>query len=163
MLLYPVLTPGGIALYMPLIRRAEYPGVHSGQIGLPGGRLEDGEGFLEAALRECHEEIGVAPAAVEIIGELATLYVPPSNFEIHPFVGYVPFRPTWQPDPTEVAEVIEMPVSRLMDDGAKGEEVIARAEVAFHIHYYMVGAHKVWGATAIMLGELESRLRHALG
>src|SRR5688572_3947948 len=66
--------------YLALTRRPEYPGAHSGQISLPGGRREEPESLLETALRETAEEIGVLPETVAIVGQLSPLYTPPSNF-----------------------------------------------------------------------------------
>src|SRR5579864_8707575 len=83
-LLFPV---DGV-LTFPLMRRPEYEGVHSGQISLPGGSQEGGETFEQTALRETQEEFGVSEH-IEILGALAPVYVPPSDFEIHPLVGHV--------------------------------------------------------------------------
>jgi 8-oxo-dGTP pyrophosphatase MutT (NUDIX family) len=150
------------ALHFPLIRRNEYPGVHSGQIALPGGRREAGETFEQTALREAEEEIGVRREAVTILGALHPLYVPPSDFDIHPFVGYIPEHPTWRPDPYEVAELIETPLSAIIDDRIKGRTTLTRDDQSIEISFYNVGSHQVWGATAGILSELEGRLLVAL-
>lgn len=158
-----LLFPGdGGALHFPLIRRNEYPGVHSGQIALPGGRREAGETFEQTAQRETEEEIGVRPDQVRILGTLYPLYVPPSNFEIHPFVGYVAEHPVWRPDPYEVAELIEMPLASIIDDRIKGRTTISRGGQSMEIGFYSIGPHQVWGATAAILSELEARLLVAL-
>jgi 8-oxo-dGTP pyrophosphatase MutT (NUDIX family) len=149
-------------LYFPLMRRNEYPGVHSGQISLPGGKREGAETFEQTATRETEEELGIHARDVQIIGAMTPLYVPPSNFEIHPLVGYLPYRPAWKPDAHEVAEVLEVPLAVLLDDAAKGNETLDRSGLSFHIRYYHITGHKVWGATAIMLSELEMRLRGVL-
>jgi 8-oxo-dGTP pyrophosphatase MutT (NUDIX family) len=95
-----LLYPGaGERLHFVLIRRTEYPGVHSGQIGLPGGQREGEETLQQTALREAEEEVGARAAEVEVLGKLAPLYVPPSDFDIHPIVGYTPVRPAWRPSP----------------------------------------------------------------
>jgi 8-oxo-dGTP pyrophosphatase MutT (NUDIX family) len=154
-LLYPV---EGI-LTFPLMRRPEYEGVHSGQISLPGGSREGDETFEQNALRETREEFGVTDP-VEIIGALTPIYVPPSDFEIHPFIGYLPQRPVFTPQPTEVVEIIEAPLSLLFDEQAKGEDQRKRDDGGTWIFpFYRVGEAKVWGATAAMLSELETRLR----
>jgi 8-oxo-dGTP pyrophosphatase MutT (NUDIX family) len=157
-LLFP--SPGGLMLV--LIRRHEYEGVHSGQISLPGGKHEDTESFWETALRETDEELGIAPHRIRWMGNLTPLYIPPSDFEVHPFVGYTPDHPQWTPDPLEVAEVIEVPLSILFDDSLKRSEEVARNGVTFQMPYYAINGHKVWGATAIMLSELEGRLRQVI-
>lgn len=160
LLLYPV---DGV-LYFPLMRRPEYPGVHSGQISLPGGSREGYESPLENAIRELCEEFGICDGVnttVEILGELTTVYIPPSDFEVHPTIGYLPERPTFKADPVEVAEIIEVPLGLLFDPDAKGHESMFRPEsnMTLEVHYYKVGEYKVWGATAAILSELEHRLR----
>ncbi|HSD82904.1 MAG TPA: CoA pyrophosphatase, partial [Anaerolineae bacterium] len=99
----------------PLMKRVEDGLVHSGQISLPGGSQEAGESLRETALREAWEEIGVARNQVEVIGQLSTIYIPPSNFLVTPTVGCVTQRPDFQGDPREVAELIEVPLSLLFD------------------------------------------------
>jgi 8-oxo-dGTP pyrophosphatase MutT (NUDIX family) len=153
-LLYPV---DGVLTFV-LMLRTEYGGVHSGQISLPGGSREDGETFEQTALRETYEEFGVS-GPVELLGALTPIYVPPSDFEIHPFVGYLPSRPDLKPDPGEVAAALEVPLHLLLDPDAKGIEETSRYGQPFTIPFYRVGPHQVWGATAIMLSELEGRLR----
>lgn len=156
-LLYPV----DEMLYFALMRRAEYPGVHSGQISLPGGKHESAETFEQTALRETCEEFGVCDG-IRILGALTPLYVPPSDFEIHPVVGYAPTLPRWKADPVEVAEIIQVSLHTLFDDQLKGIEDMPRAEMTLRVPFYHLEQHKVWGATAIILSEFEIRLRTAL-
>jgi 8-oxo-dGTP pyrophosphatase MutT (NUDIX family) len=153
-LLYPVSN----TLSFVLMRRTEYEGVHSGQISLPGGKCEDNETFEQTALREAYEELGVSEP-VDILGPLTPIYVPPSDFEIHPFVGCLGHRPVWSPDSTEVAEIIEAPLHLLLDPHIKAVEDWIRYDKPFTVPFYRIGEHKVWGATAIMLSEFETRLR----
>ena len=158
-----LLYPEGSDLNFPLMRRTEYKGVHSGQISLPGGRQEPGETFDQTALRETNEELGVA-TPVEILGQLSMIYVPPSDFEIHPFVGYSADKPVWMPDPREVAEVLEAPLSLLVDEQARGvEELVGPDGVTRIFPHYKLNSYKVWGATAAILSEFEARLKVALG
>jgi len=147
-------------LHFALMRRPEYDGVHSGQISLPGGSREADETFEETALRETREELGVVEP-IEIVGALTPIYVPPSDFEIHPFVGYLPERPNWTRDEYEVAEIIEAPVATLFDEEAKGVEEATRDGNRWTFPFYRVGQYKVWGATAAILSELETRLEAA--
>jgi len=149
-------------LHFVLMRRAEHTGVHSGQISFPGGRRETGESAQQTALRETHEELGVAPEAVQVIGALAELYIPPSNFLVQPIVGACAAPPSWRPKQDEVAEVIEVPLRLLFDEALKGAEETTRYGLPFRILYYNFFGHKVWGATASILSELEMRLRTAL-
>jgi 8-oxo-dGTP pyrophosphatase MutT (NUDIX family) len=157
LLLYP--ESDNQQLAFPLIRRAEYPGVHSGQMSLPGGRLEVNESWEQAALRETCEEIGVC-GGIELIGSLALLYVPPSNFEIYPVVGLLSQRPDWKIDTHEVAQVHPVGLSTLLDESSKcydeREFVPGRRS---RLPHYVLADQIVWGATAIILSEFEQRLR----
>jgi 8-oxo-dGTP pyrophosphatase MutT (NUDIX family) len=158
-LLYPVQRE----LSLVLTRRHEYQGVHSGQISLPGGQREDGESFAQTALRETHEELGINVQGIQLVGKLTQVYIPPSDYEVHPYVGYSSQRPAWKPDPAEVAEVIEMPLAMLFENNLKRSEVATRNGVTFEMPYYAIQGHKVWGATAAMLSEFEERLRRICG
>ena len=160
-LLYPV--PDDDLLAFAMIKRNEYPGVHSGQIGFPGGRHEVGETYLATALRETHEELGVPPDSVDMVGQLSPIYIPPSDFEVHPFVGYMPKRPQWVPDPNEVAGVLEMTVPHLLDITAKRTEPWTLNGYTLDVPFYAFAEHKIWGATAIILSEFEHRLQAVLG
>lgn len=157
-----LLYPHQHDLHTVLIRRNSYPGVHSNQVGLPGGRREPNEDFQDTALRETHEELGVQPENVRLIGRLAPIYIPPSDFHVRPFVGYISARPEWAPDPKEVSEVIETPLSVLLDDGIKCDDEVEVNGSTMCVPYYDIQGNQVWGATAIMLSELEGRLRSAL-
>ncbi len=162
LLLYPHTTPSlGMQppfpeseVYLVLTRRPEYPGAHSGQISLPGGRREAGESLQTTALREAHEEIGLVPTTVEVIGQLSPLYTPPSNFCIYPFVALSATRPAFQPDPKEVAEIIELPLSLLLNPTLCKEEVWHFPNYGERrIPFFDVFGHQVWGATAMILSE----------
>jgi 8-oxo-dGTP pyrophosphatase MutT (NUDIX family) len=158
-LLYPV--EGGLAF--PLIRRTQNPhDVHSGQISLPGGAQENNETPVETALREAQEELGI-DRPVQIIGSLTCLYITPSDFEVRPAVGYIEKRPVWVPDQAEVVEVLECPLDWLLEDARKVFEDRDRNGEIMQVPWYNVHGHKVWGATAIILSELEHRLRDVLG
>lgn len=158
-----LLYPHDGDLSFVLMQRPEYPGVHSGQISLPGGKREGDESFTETALRETCEELG-ACGDIEVLGTLEMLYIPPSDFEVYPIVGYRAERPRWSPDPTEVATIIETPLTTLLDEAIKGQEEVFRPDVnmTLTIFYYLIHGHKVWGATAAILSEVETRLRTIL-
>lgn len=149
-------------LYFVLTRRPETLKQHAGQISFPGGRKEPDESFTQTALRETCEELGICDANVQIIGKLTDLYIPPSDFLVHPFVGYLDEEPRWQPDASEVAEVIECPVRFLLDDTLKKRDTANFKGLSFDYFYYDVFGYRVWGATAIMLSEFEWRLRTLL-
>ena len=150
-------------LHFVLTRRPDTFKNHAGQISLPGGRHEAHETYQQTALRETYEEIGIPINQVEILGTLTELYIPPSDFQVYPFVGYLPERPMeWKFDLNEVAEVIECPIDILLDDALKHRGMTEMRGTSFEIFWYQVGQHQVWGATAIMLSELEWRLRECL-
>jgi 8-oxo-dGTP pyrophosphatase MutT (NUDIX family) len=158
-----LLYPYQDQLYFALTKRPEYNGIHSGQISLPGGKREGTETLIETALRETCEEVGVCDG-IDVLGTLAELYIPPSDFEVHPAVGYIAQRPVWRPDSLEVAALIETPLSTLFDEDIKGSEAVFRADVnmTLNIYFYLIDGHKVWGATAAILSEFEARLRAAI-
>ena len=156
LLLYPIQA----ALHLVLTVRTSALNHHSGQISLPGGGREEGDTSLQAtALREAQEEIGIATDGLELLGPLTPLYVPPSNNVIHPFVAYTPQHPTLHPDPTEVAELLEVPLHLLLDPLTRREEDWIWRGVPLHVPFYAVGHHKVWGATAIVLAEFLALLQ----
>jgi 8-oxo-dGTP pyrophosphatase MutT (NUDIX family) len=155
LLLYPI---DGILSFI-LTRRTELVATHKGQISLPGGAQEIGETPRQAALRETCEELHICLDETSLIGELAPLHVAASGFTIHPFVGYTPVCPTFEPDPAEVAEVIETPLSLLLDDSVKVTEHWTYSGIEMDVPFYRIRNQIVWGATAIILSEFEGRLR----
>ncbi len=151
-LLYP--SPEGLTL--ALTRRTDTVENHRGQISLPGGARENGESLSQTALRETYEEIGIEPASVELLGELSRLYIPVSGFCVHPFVGFSPQRPTFRPDPIEVAEVIEVPLRVLLDPGTERAELREWRGQEVAVPFFQIGPHEVWGATAMILAEFQA-------
>lgn len=155
LLLYPFQDE----LHLVLTLRPSNLNHHPGQVSLPGGGREEGDRSLEeTALREAEEELGISLRDAEVLGPLTPLYVPPSHNLVHPFVAYIPYRPLFQPDPVEVAEVVEVPLSTLLDPGIRRMERWERDGLEMVIPYYAVGPHKVWGATAIILAEFLAML-----
>jgi 8-oxo-dGTP pyrophosphatase MutT (NUDIX family) len=155
-----LLYPDSDGLRLLLTRRPDSLREHSGQISFPGGsRDANDDSFVATALREACEELGLCAQAVDVLGQLSTLYIPPSNFEVHPIVGCTLGIPTLQPNREEVAEVLHVPLDWLLDDARKGSERWPLAGQIIDVPYYLLHGHKVWGATAIMLSELEGRLR----
>ncbi|MGB1252311.1 MAG: NUDIX hydrolase [Candidatus Promineifilaceae bacterium] len=135
---------------------------HSGQISFPGGKVEQGEQWLETALRETYEEVGVTAEQIEVIGALTQMYIPPSDFEVHPFVGWCAIRPNFQPNPDEVETLIEAPLSLLLNPETVKREIWTynkEKKLTMEVPFYHVFGHKIWGATAIMTGEFLARWR----
>lgn len=136
-------------------KRVEYDGIHSGQVSFPGGKAEPTDADLSiTALRETHEEIGLDPENIVIIGTLSDLYVPPSNFIIRPFVAIYRGEPHFVPDPVEVAEIFSVPLSYLIHYGKDiKHSIIYRTGVEMQVPGFKFGQHLIWGATAMILSE----------
>jgi len=149
LLLYP--GPKGISL--PLTVRASGLRRHAGQISLPGGATDPGETLVDAALREAHEEIGVNPADVRVLGEMTPVHVLVSGFTLHPIVAITDDRPAFSPAPYEVEEVLEVSLDDLQDASRIRQGTRMREGVAVEYPYFDLFGHQVWGATAMVLGE----------
>jgi 8-oxo-dGTP pyrophosphatase MutT (NUDIX family) len=127
---------------------------HPGEVSFPGGRVEQGEPLLTAALRETSEEIGLLPEDVEVWGQLDRLYVPPSNFMVQPFTAFVRDATRLMPSSPEVERIIEMPLERLFEPEAIGQQQMYDRMV----DYYEWQGSRVWGATARMINNLAEAL-----
>jgi 8-oxo-dGTP pyrophosphatase MutT (NUDIX family) len=157
LLLYP--GPDG-ELQIPLTVRNATLRAHAGEVSLPGGSAEEGDDSREAtALRETHEEIGVEPGAVEILGALDDIWIPVSNFELLPFVGALTERPELEPQTDEVALIVELPARDLLHEGAIGDEIVHGPGWTLRVGGYRAGGQLVWGATARALAMLASVLQ----
>lgn len=151
-LIYPHETGPRIAL---TLRRDDLPH-HAGQVSLPGGAVDPGEETINAALREAHEEIGVDPASVRVVGALSTLWVLVSNFVLQPFVGVTHTRPDFRLADREVARLIEAPVAHLLDPARQHTLTVPRDGVVVTYKYFDLDGERVWGATAMILSEFVS-------
>jgi 8-oxo-dGTP pyrophosphatase MutT (NUDIX family) len=130
---------------------------HPGEISFPGGRQDDDESDLrDTALREAHEEIGLDPANVELVGALQPTPTIATNYAVYPFVGLIEPGQAWTPSATEVEAVLELALDDLRDGYARRR--LIRRGVPFLTDVYVVGDHLIWGATARMLGDLLERL-----
>lgn len=130
---------------------------HTGQVSLPGGRVDDGETFEQAALREAEEEVGVDRRAVDVVGRLTPLHIPVSGYLLHPVVGFTTMRPAFQRAEWEVARIIEAPISLLRDPRMVKREMRTRTvngqTIDVDVPYFDIDGEKVWGATAMVLAE----------
>jgi 8-oxo-dGTP pyrophosphatase MutT (NUDIX family) len=144
-------------LKMIVIRRSVYVGTHSGQIAFPGGRYEEEDKEVRiTALREIEEEIGISEDKIEIIGRLTDIYVPPSNFLISIFVGYLAEKPVYKIDEREVDEVIEIPFAEFFKPDLIKEKsfFVNSIKAADNAPYFDVNNAEIWGASAMVISEL---------
>ena len=151
--------------HLVLIVRNSYKGVHSAQIAFPGGKYElEDENFAETALRETHEEVGIHPDKIEILKPFTELYIPPSNFMVHPFLGTSKEELVFLPQPSEVAGIIELPLSTFLSDAIVVDTNLSTSYAdSISIPAFKIEEHIVWGATAMMLSELKEVLKEVLG
>jgi 8-oxo-dGTP pyrophosphatase MutT (NUDIX family) len=130
---------------------------HPGEVSFPGGRQDDDETDLRVtALREAEEEIGLPPAAVELVGALQPTPTIATNYAVYPFVGLIEPGHEWLPSAREVAEVLEFSLRDLR--AGYGRRRLVRRGVPFRTDVYVVGEHLIWGATARMVSDLLERL-----
>ena len=151
--------------HLVLIVRKTYKGVHSAQIAFPGGKYElDDDNYAETALRETHEEVGIHPDKIEILKPFTELYIPPSNFMVYPFLGISTEELVFVPEPSEVAEIIELPLSVFLSDSIVVDTNLSTSYADnINVPAFKIENHIVWGATAMMLSELKEVLEEVLG
>jgi 8-oxo-dGTP pyrophosphatase MutT (NUDIX family) len=149
-----LIYPGHDGPAFPLtVRRADLAH-HPSQVSLPGGALDPGESADAAALREAFEEIGVASEHIRIVGRLSPLWVSVSNFVIEPFIGFTTVRPTFLLHPGEVEALLEVPLADVRDPKRLAWAALRRNGIPFDFPYFDLAGQRVWGATAMILGEL---------
>jgi 8-oxo-dGTP pyrophosphatase MutT (NUDIX family) len=160
MLFYPKQSQTHLAL----ILRTSYNGVHSSQIAFPGGKAEDYDGDLsKTALRETHEEIGIHPNHIHVVRPFTQVYIPPSNFMVHPFLGYSTNELDFTLQEEEVAGLVELPMVDFLDDGIVTNKIMKTSYAGdFEVPGFRVQEHFVWGATAMILSELKETLKMIL-
>lgn len=131
--------------------------VHKGQISFPGGRFDEGDGdFSSTALREAQEEVGVNPQDITLLGELTDIYIPVSNFHVHPHVGFIEYAPQWRPQESEVAGILEIPFDHFLNPlHRKVMDLQVNANFTLsEVPYFDIDGRVLWGATAMMVSEL---------
>lgn len=126
---------------------------HAGQLSLPGGRIENGESVIEAALRETEEEIGISKDIPEIIGTLSPLFVPHTNNDIRSVVGYMREKEPFVLQTSEVDEAFYIPVSELVNPDSLSFKTWTLRDRAFVVPCWLVHKTPLWGATAMILSE----------
>ncbi len=130
---------------------------HAGEISFPGGRRDDTDGDLpSSALRECHEEIGLPPGAVVLVGALQPTPTFVTNYAIYPFVGLIEPGFAWVLQEREVAQVLELPLDAVR--AGYGRRRLVRRGMPFRTDAYETDGHLIWGATARIVADLLERL-----
>ena len=155
-----LLYPEGNQLFTCLTKRPSTMKYHPGQISFPGGKVEKEDvSPLMTALREAHEEVGIHPASVEILGKLSDLYVEVSRFSIQPFLAWADKRPDFLVDFGEVEQLIIFPISDFVASETIAETKIETQSGSLSVKYYPFNGEIIWGATAMILTELLEILR----
>ncbi|MFQ5881830.1 MAG: NUDIX hydrolase [Candidatus Methylomirabilales bacterium] len=146
------LFPAGRVYHILLIKRTEHVKTHQGQIGFPGGTWQPEDPDPTAtALREAHEEMGIRPEDVEVLGELDDTSTATSNFLITPVVGVIPSPYPFQINREEIADLLSLPLEVLRDPQAFQEETWEREGRRVQVLVRREGSHVIWGATARIL------------
>ncbi len=140
-------------VFVVLTRRTDLVERHQSQISFPGGRQDEGESLEQTSLRETKEELGIQSAAIQILGKLTPLYIPPTNYCIYPVVAQMKGSPQFKPSPYEVAEVLEIPLDHLLDPQTLRREIWTLHGTQVEVPFFSFNDHKIWGATAMVLAE----------
>lgn len=164
---------GVVALFYPetngqttlmLIHRKTYKGVHSNQVGFPGGKTEPEDKDLQAtAVRECEEEVGVPRERINIVKKMTPLYIPPSNFWVQSFLGYLDKKPSFIKEDAEVEALIPVPLKQFLDPKNRiTKRITTSYAVNIEVPAYNLQGFTVWGATAMMLAEIQQLLNTSI-
>ena len=147
-----------------LILRNTYKGIHSNQIALPGGKMEKGDvDLLDTALRETQEEVGAVRNRIQVVRSISKVYIPPSNFEVTPYVGLYNKERPFRAQVGEVAALIEVSLADFMDEGSIFRQVLNTSYARnVEVPAFKLNGYTVWGATAMMLGEIKELFKQVL-
>lgn len=144
-----------------LIKRTPYDGDHGGQVSFPGGKREEFDrDFYQTALRETCEEVGARAGEIQCIRALSSLYIPPSNFMVYPFLAYSERPQQLVAEPSEVDQILHLPLNYLMNEGNyRSTSIQARYGKLADTTILPLNGHTIWGATLMVLAELRYLLR----
>jgi len=146
---------------VPTILRPETMKAHAGQVSLPGGLMEPDETVAQTALREFEEELGSSSSTLRVVGQLTPVYVFVSGFEVTPLLAVSPKPLVYDPNPHEVAAVVELGLADLCDPARRGRHVIERRDLRFSVPHFAIAGQCVWGATSLILAEFVALLGEA--
>ena len=164
---------GVLALFYPtennitsiaLILRKTYKGVHSAQIGFPGGKYEtEDKNLMNTAIRETYEEIGVSSEQINVVKKMTEVYIPPSNFYVQPYIGVSNNKLSFSLQDEEVEDLVEVPLTHFLDESIViNTNVSTSYNADVEVPAYLLNGHVVWGATAMMLSEIKDLLKQVL-
>ena len=147
-----------------ILRPEDEGGNHAGQISFPGGGMHISDNNLsKTALRETEEEIGVKRSTITLLGELTPLYIPVSNFMVHPFVGSTAIVSDFKIEPREVQGLLVVEVENLFSGNNKNkkqvEVFVKQKKTKMEVPCYEINGEIIWGATAMIISELEEVVR----
>ena len=161
-MLVPLFLDADGALHAVFTERRADLRRHAGEISFPGGRREEDDADLwTTALRESHEEIGLPPDRVELLGALQPTPTFVTNYAIYPFVGLIDAGFAWIMQEREVAQVLELPLDAVR--GGYARRRLVRRGMPFRTDTYETGGHLIWGATARIVADLLDRVEPATG
>ena len=147
-----------------LILRKTYRGIHSNQVGFPGGKVEEEDSDLfQTALRETEEEVGIPREEIHFLKELTPIYIPPSNFWVYPFLGLLDSPPILIPQEDEVEKILEIELDEFLSESCLTKQKLSTSYAEnVEVPAYFLSGHIVWGATAMMLSEIKDLLKQVL-
>ena len=158
-----------IALFYPneegetcllLTLRAQYNGTHSSQISFPGGKQDSKDTNLQnTALRESFEEVGIYTNSVTVFKQMTDVFIPPSNFLVTPFLGYINKIPIFTKN-HEVQELISVKVSDILNESSISTTTLSTSYATnMEVPCFLLNGYIIWGATAMMLNEIKELLK----
>ncbi|HET8753928.1 MAG TPA: CoA pyrophosphatase [Salinimicrobium sp.] len=147
-----------------LILRKTYQGVHSNQVGFPGGRVEETDlNLMQTALRETEEEVGIPQQEITVLKELTQIYIPPSNFYVFPFLGIMNKTPKLIAQEEEVEAVLEIDLDDFLSDSCLIKRTLSTSYAKnIEVPAFFLNEQVVWGATAMILSEMKDVLKQVL-